>query len=68
MKVWSGRRDLNSGPLAPQASALARLRHGPIGNHCSTRFRAAAYRAPENYPMPDEHETGEAAAAVLNAV
>src|SRR5664280_97290 len=28
--IWSGRRDLNSGPLAPQASALARLRHGPI--------------------------------------
>ncbi len=27
--IWSGRRDLNSGPLAPQASALARLRHGP---------------------------------------
>ena len=27
--VWSGRRDLNPGPLAPQASALARLRHGP---------------------------------------
>ncbi len=26
---WSGRRDLNPGPLAPQASALARLRHGP---------------------------------------
>jgi hypothetical protein len=29
LKTWSGRRDLNSGPLAPQASALARLRHGP---------------------------------------
>jgi hypothetical protein len=27
--IWSGRRDLNPGPLAPQASALARLRHGP---------------------------------------
>jgi hypothetical protein len=27
---WSGRRDLNPGPLAPQASALARLRHGPM--------------------------------------
>src|SRR5687767_10729480 len=27
---WSGRRDLNSRPLAPQASALARLRYGPI--------------------------------------
>ena len=30
LKSWSGRRDLNPGPLAPQASALARLRHGPI--------------------------------------
>src|SRR4029077_15170855 len=27
--IWLGRRDLNPGPLAPQASALARLRHGP---------------------------------------
>src|SRR5262245_60318234 len=26
---WSGRGDLNSRPLAPQASALAKLRHGP---------------------------------------
>ncbi len=26
---WSGCRDLNPGPLAPQASALARLRHSP---------------------------------------
>ena len=26
---WSGRRDLNSRPLAPQASALARLRYAP---------------------------------------
>ena len=27
---WSGRRDLNPGPLAPHASALAGLRHAPI--------------------------------------
>jgi integrase len=27
----SGRRDLNPRPLAPQASALAKLRHGPMG-------------------------------------
>ena len=27
--IWSGCRDLNPGPLAPQASALARLRHSP---------------------------------------
>ena len=26
---WSGRGDLNSRPLAPQASALSKLRHGP---------------------------------------
>src|ERR1051325_2738420 len=26
---WSGRRDLNSRPLAPQASALAGLRYAP---------------------------------------
>ena len=26
---WSGRRDLNPGPLAPHASALAGLRHAP---------------------------------------
>ncbi len=25
----SGRRDLNSGPLVPQTSALTRLRHAP---------------------------------------
>ena len=31
-KKWSGRRDSNSRPLAPQASALARLRHGPISS------------------------------------
>src|SRR4051794_14762768 len=34
---WSGRRDLNPGPLAPQASALARLRHGP---------KSLVYRSP----------------------
>ncbi len=27
----SGRRDLNSGPLVPQTSALTRLRHAPLG-------------------------------------
>ena len=27
---WSGRWDLNPGPLAPHASALAGLRHAPI--------------------------------------
>ena len=28
--TWSGRADLNGRPLAPQASALTRLRHAPI--------------------------------------
>ena len=28
-KNWSGRQDLNLRPLAPQASALARLRYAP---------------------------------------
>jgi hypothetical protein len=28
--VQSGRRELNPGPLAPHASALAGLRHAPI--------------------------------------
>jgi hypothetical protein len=34
--IWSGCRDLNPGPLAPQASALARLRHSP--NHSLYSF------------------------------
>jgi hypothetical protein len=29
-KDWSGRRELNPGPLAPHASALAGLRYAPI--------------------------------------
>jgi hypothetical protein len=29
VNVWSGCRDLNPGPPAPQAGALARLRHSP---------------------------------------
>ena len=32
----SGRRDLNSGPLVPQTSALTRLRHAPSGSHSSS--------------------------------
>ncbi len=31
----SGRRDLNSGPLVPQTSALTRLRHAPFGSESS---------------------------------
>lgn len=30
----SGRRELNPGPLAPHASALAGLRHAPIRTIC----------------------------------
>src|SRR3954447_11332778 len=33
----SGRRDLNSGPLVPQTSALTRLRHAPSDSHSSSR-------------------------------
>jgi hypothetical protein len=29
-KIWSGRRELNPGPLAPHASALAGLRYAPL--------------------------------------
>src|SRR5262245_3316501 len=34
---WSGRGDLNSRPLAPQASALAKLRHGPTDGDFAIR-------------------------------
>ena len=34
----SGRRDLNSGPLVPQTSALTRLRHAPSTSHSSRRL------------------------------
>ena len=44
---WSGRADLNGRPLAPQASALTRLRHVPtragtyhLQNELSSRFLA----------------------------
>ena len=30
-RCWSGRRDSNSRPSAPQTDALTRLRHGPTG-------------------------------------
>jgi hypothetical protein len=33
--LQSGRRDLNSGPLVPQTSALTRLRHAPSGSQSS---------------------------------
>jgi hypothetical protein len=34
---WSGRGDLNSRPLAPQASALAGLRYAPTEIRCEAR-------------------------------
>src|SRR5262249_2994995 len=39
----SGRRDLNSGPLVPQTSALTRLRHAP---RRATRYQAVSGAAP----------------------
>ncbi len=42
---WSGRRDLNPGPLAPQASALARLRHGPKLSVYRTRLSTKQFNA-----------------------
>ena len=44
---WSGRGDLNSRPLAPQASALARLRYAP--NHRAGSLQRAAYYAVAHY-------------------
>jgi hypothetical protein len=35
----SGRQDLNLRPLAPHASALAKLRHAPIVRHFNTESR-----------------------------
>ena len=37
LKNWSGRRDLNPRPLAPQASALAGLRYAPTEIRCEAR-------------------------------
>ncbi len=42
----SGRRDLNSGPLVPQTSALTRLRHAPWGTRLAAfRCRRVAWAA-----------------------
>ena len=40
-KKWSGRGDLNSRPLAPQASALAGLRYAP--NHWKTHHTTSPF-------------------------
>lgn len=39
MPCWSERRDSNPGPLAPHASALARLRHAPSDGRYYSCFR-----------------------------
>jgi hypothetical protein len=53
---WSGRRDLNPGPLAPQASALARLRHGPNPSILAQRVAFA-----HNFPVLDTRLPGGSA-------
>ena len=48
----SGRRDLNSGPLVPQTSALTRLRHAP---RREARYRGGSRHAvtpPRCWPLP----------------
>jgi hypothetical protein len=35
---WSGRADLNGRPLAPQASALTRLRYAPIERYVHLQY------------------------------
>jgi hypothetical protein len=43
-RLQSGRRDLNSGPLVPQTSALTRLRHAPWRPNLSRSLRFARPR------------------------
>ena len=42
---WSGCRDLNPGPPAPQAGALARLRHSPNYLFYRTRTSHSVFRS-----------------------
>jgi hypothetical protein len=42
LSVQSGCRDLNSGPLVPQTSALTRLRHTPKLHKSSVHSAAAS--------------------------
>ena len=61
-RKWSGRRDLNSRPLAPQASALARLRYAPTDHSpCGERKditivpRANSTRKMQRIKNPSAH-------------
>jgi hypothetical protein len=51
----SGRRDLNSGPLVPQTSALTRLRHAPRGGN---RSNDAGFARPSNGSRRDISRSG----------
>src|SRR5439155_18040412 len=46
LNVWSGRPDLNRGPLGPEPSALARLSHAPTGRTDSATLSRSASRGP----------------------
>ena len=61
-RKWSGRRDLNSRPLAPQASALAGLRYAPTDHSpCGERKditivpRANSTRKMQRIKNPSAH-------------
>src|SRR5437870_12448773 len=43
--MWSGRRDSNSRPLAPKASALTRLRYAPRAGFYVDRLAGGGWRA-----------------------
>src|SRR5579862_9882934 len=49
--MWSGCRDLNSGPLDPQSSALTKLRHSPLSIHGSRSTPTAWCRGREPVPL-----------------
>ena len=53
-KDWSGRGDLNSRPLAPQASALAGLRYAPTEIRTEAREDSSESKAGYNH----EYTTG----------
>ena len=48
--VWSGRRDLNSGPHGPEPCALAGLSHAPICTHMSLSKTTLQSTATYNLP------------------
>ena len=57
---WSGCRDSNPGPLAPQASALARLRHSP--NYLAYTLPTSSRVSATLYAMLPSHPTRRAPA------